>query len=144
MDGREPNPDFVLNDAKYAGAQILSAGANFGCGSSREHAVWALHEYGIRVIIAPSFGAIFYKNCIRNGILPIALSQDVINEISGQDLCVDLAAQTINDNQTFDIAPPDKDMLLRGLDDIDLNLEHIDDIKAFEKKDREKRAWAYL
>ncbi len=143
-DSRELNPDFVLNKPKYKDAKIILAGANFGCGSSREHAVWALHEYGIRAIIAPSFGAIFFKNCIRNGILPIELSEDRIEQIDESLIEIDLERQLINGWMEFYIQPSDKDMLLRGLDDIALNLEHINDIKAFEKQDRQARPWAYL
>lgn len=141
---RELEPDFILNDPEYDGAQILLGGDNFGCGSSREHAVWALHEYGIRVIIAPSFGAIFYKNCVRNGILPILLSDQNIDPLCGKELKITLKNQMINNDISFEIAPADKEMLLDGLDDIELNLKHIDDIKSFENNDRIKRPWAYL
>jgi 3-isopropylmalate/(R)-2-methylmalate dehydratase small subunit len=143
-DSRELEPDFILNDPEYDGAQILLGGDNFGCGSSREHAVWALHEYGIRVIIAPSFGAIFYKNCVRNGILPILLSDQNIDPLCGKELKITLKNQMINNDISFEIAPADKEMLLDGLDDIELNLKHIDDIKSFENNDRIKRPWAYL
>ncbi len=143
-DSRELEPDFILNDPEYNGAKILLGGDNFGCGSSREHAVWALHEYGIRVIIAPSFGAIFYKNCIRNGILPILLSDQNIEPLSGKELKINLENQLINDDISFEIAPADKEMLLDGLDDIELNLKHVDDIRSFENNDRVKRPWAYL
>ncbi|MDG1438101.1 MAG: 3-isopropylmalate dehydratase small subunit [Emcibacteraceae bacterium] len=143
-DSRELEPDFILNDPEYNGAQILLGGDNFGCGSSREHAVWALHEYGIRVIIAPSFGAIFYKNCVRNGILPILLSDENIELLSGKELKITLENQMINDDISFEIAPADKEMLLDGLDDIELNLKYIDDIRSFENNDRIKRPWAYL
>lgn len=142
-DSRDLNPDFIMNKQEYQGSQILLSGDNFGCGSSREHAVWALHEYGIRVIIAPSFGAIFYKNCIRNGILPIQLSNEIIESFSGKEITVNLADQMV-DEIPFEIATADKDMLLRGLDDIALNMEHMDQIKAFEDKDRKERPWAYL
>ncbi|MDG1708069.1 MAG: 3-isopropylmalate dehydratase small subunit, partial [Emcibacteraceae bacterium] len=143
-DSRELEPDFILNDPEYNGAQILLGGDNFGCGSSREHAVWALHEYGIRVIIAPSFGAIFYKNCVRNGILPILLSDENIEPLSGKELKITLENQMINDDISFEMAPADKEMLLDGLDDIELNLKHVDDIRSFENNDRIKRPWAYL
>lgn len=147
MGSREIEPEFVLNNPKYAGAQILLSGNNFGCGSSREHAVWALHEYGIRVIIAPSFGAIFYKNCIKNGILPVELSSAEIDMLVDQVLYIDLEKQSITSDQlalTFDIATADRKMLLEGLDDIDLNMLHIDQINAFEMRDRRMRPWAYL
>ncbi len=138
------NPDFILNDPYYREAQILLSGDNFGCGSSREHAVWALHEYGIRVIIAPSFGAIFYKNCIRNGILPIVLNEEIITKFDNGNININLEEQKINESIKFEIAVADKEMLLQGLDDIDLNLKYINQIKSFEKIDRKQRAWAYL
>lgn len=143
-DSRELNPDFILNDPYYRDAQVMLSGDNFGCGSSREHAVWALHEYGIRVIIAPSFGGIFYKNCIRNGILPIVLGEDTINQFDKSDISINLEDQKINGSIDFEIAVADKEMLLLGLDDIDLNLKYIDQIKSFEKSDRKKRPWVYL
>lgn len=143
-DSRAINPDFILNDPYYNDAQILLSGDNFGCGSSREHAVWALHEYGIRVIIAPSFGAIFYKNCIRNGILPIVLNEEIIAKFDKGLIEINLEDQKINESISFEIAAADKEMLLQGLDDIDLNLKHMDQIKIFEKDDRKNRAWAYL
>ena len=141
---REPNPDFVLNDIAYKDSKILLSGDNFGCGSSREHAVWALHEYGIRVIIAPSFGDIFYKNCIRNGILPILLSEQDISQLSDNEHKITLDNQMINDEISFEIAPADKKMLVDGLDDIELNLKHTSDIRLWENNDRMKRPWAYL
>jgi len=143
-ESRVLNPDFILNDPYYREAQILLSGDNFGCGSSREHAVWALHEYGIRVIIAPSFGAIFYKNCIRNGILPIVLNEEIITKFDNGNININLEEQKINESIKFEIAVADKEMLLRGLDDIDLNLKYINQIKSFEKIDRKQRAWAYL
>lgn len=143
-DSRALNHDFILNDPYYSDAQILLSGDNFGCGSSREHAVWALHEYGIRVIIAPSFGAIFYKNCIRNGILPIVLIEEIIANFDNGNIDINLQDQKINESIDFKIAAADKEMLLQGLDDIDLNLKHTDQINLFEKTDREKRAWAYM
>lgn len=144
---REINPEFVFNDPKYDGAQIVLSGDNFGCGSSREHAVWALHEYGIRVIIAPSFGAIFYKNCIKNGVLPIELPSSAIKKMIDQVLSIDLEELSITFEQltvTFDMAAADRRMLLEGLDDIDLNMLHKDQIKSFEIRDRRMRPWAYL
>ncbi|MDG1004763.1 MAG: 3-isopropylmalate dehydratase small subunit [Emcibacteraceae bacterium] len=141
---REPNPDFVLNDIAYKDSKILLSGDNFGCGSSREHAVWALHEYGIRVIIAPSFGDIFYKNCIRNGILPILLSEQDISQLSDNEHKITLDNQMINDEISFEIAPADKKMLVDGLDDIELNLKYTSDIRLWENNDRMKRPWAYL
>ena len=139
--GRNPNPEFVLNKPEFAEAAILLSGKNFGCGSSREHAVWALKEYGIRAIVAESFGEIFYNNCVRNGILPIILSADQIKSFSGE-LVIDLPGQTIN-QFTFDIAPGDKAMLVGGLDAIALTLENPADIQAFLSKDRRERPWIY-
>jgi 3-isopropylmalate/(R)-2-methylmalate dehydratase small subunit len=138
------DPDFVLNDSRYQGSQILLSGDNFGCGSSREHAVWALHEYGFRVIIAPSFGSIFYKNCIRNGILPIRLQKNQIDKLVDNTITIELKSQKIDKNIDFDIAPADKNMLLLGLDDIDINLSYSNKIEEFEKSDRKRRPWAYL
>ena len=145
VDDRVLDPEFILNIPKYNKAKILLSGDNFGCGSSREHAVWALHEYGFRVIIAPSFGAIFYKNCIKNGILPIKLDDKYIRQLIDVELHVNLKMQTINQSQfSFEIAPQDKKMLLEGLDDIDLNLLHQSEIELYEKKDKAARSWAYL
>lgn len=138
------DPDFVLNDSRYQDSQILLSGDNFGCGSSREHAVWALHEYGFRVIIAPSFGSIFYKNCIRNGILPIRLQKNQIDKLVDNTITIELKSQKIDKNIDFDIAPADKNMLLLGLDDIDINLSYSNKIEEFEKSDRKRRPWAYL
>ncbi|MEL6196773.1 MAG: 3-isopropylmalate dehydratase small subunit [Pseudomonadota bacterium] len=137
------NPDFVLNKPAYRGAEILVAGDNFGCGSSREHAPWALLDFGIRCVIAPSFADIFYNNCFKNGILPIRLPQEEVDKLmadaergANATLTIDLAAQTIQgpDGGTirFDIDPHQKHCLLNGLDDIALTLEQSDDIAAFE------------
>lgn len=153
---RKINQDFILNDPRYKAARILLSGANFGCGSSREHAVWALMEYGFRAIIAPSFGAIFYNNCLNNGLLPVGLTEDEITMLAqwtGRDpekhrLVIDLDRQRVigPDKRAFhfDIARQDKEMLLRGLDMIDLTLERLDDILAFERQDRQQRPWAGL
>ncbi|WP_138378898.1 3-isopropylmalate dehydratase small subunit [Luteithermobacter gelatinilyticus] len=153
---REPDPGFILNHPDYAEARILLSGANFGCGSSREHAVWALHEYGFRVIVAPSFGTIFYKNCIRNGLLPIELEEKAIRYLAEtvrkdpkrNRLWVSLPAQKIGlpgDRMfAFSIAPQDKLMLLEGLDAIDLTLKQQADIEKFQARDRRARPWAYL
>jgi len=140
---RTPNPNFVLNQPEYHGAQILASGANFGCGSSREHAVWALAEYGISCVIAESFAPIFYNNCIRNGIAPIALSRTVIGTLAGGAATVDLAAQTVN-GHAFDIEAEAKMMLLEGLDAIDLTLKHRDATAAWQARDRAARPWIYL
>jgi 3-isopropylmalate/(R)-2-methylmalate dehydratase small subunit len=137
------NPDFELNQPRFKDASILVTRANFGCGSSREHAPWALEDYGFRVIIAPSFADIFYNNCFKNGMLPIALSEDdverifnVIRDNEGQRLKVDLRSQTITDGKSlsikFDIDPFRRECLLGGYDDIGLTLKHEDKISAYE------------
>ena len=151
---RPKNPDFVLNQARYAGATILLARKNFGCGSSREHAPWALEEYGFRTVIAPSFADIFYNNCFKNGMLPVVLSDgdvdDLFNECFanvGYQLTVDLQNQTVispNGGQYhFEIDAFRKHCLLNGLDDIGLTLQHADDIKAFEEKAKTDRPWVF-
>ena len=151
---RPLNPDFVLNQARYQGAQILLAQENFGCGSSREHAPWALLDYGFRVIIAPSFADIFFNNCFKNGILPIVLEQAVVSQLfaeveatQGYQLNVDLAAQLISkpDGQTiaFEVDAFRKHCLLNGLDDIGLTLQHVDDIKAYEAKRAQQAPWLF-
>ena len=151
---RPKNPDFVLNQARYAGASILLARKNFGCGSSREHAPWALEEYGFRTVIAPSFADIFYNNCFKNGMLPVVLSDgdvdDLFNECFanvGYQLTVDLQNQTVispNGGQYhFEIDAFRKHCLLNGLDDIGLTLQHADDIKAFEEKAKADRPWVF-
>ena len=152
--GRDPNPEFVLNQPAYAGAKILLGGENFGCGSSREHAVWALHEYGIRVVIAPSFSPIFRGNCIRNGIVPVTLSAAQIAEISdfvvadpaARLLEVDLEAQEVRADRSsyrYQLESEAREMLLEGLDGIDLTLKHRADIDAFVARDRVQRPWIY-
>lgn len=140
---RAENPDFVLNQPQYRNGQILASGANFGCGSSREHAVWALAEYGIRCVIAESFAPIFYNNCIRNGLLPVVLPREKIAVLAGSTATVDLAVQTVNDHQ-FDIEAEAKTMLVEGLDAIDLTLKHRDSIAAWQAADRLKRPWIYF
>jgi 3-isopropylmalate/(R)-2-methylmalate dehydratase small subunit len=140
-DGRTPDPDFVLN--QMPDAKILASGANFGCGSSREHAVWALAEFGIRAVIAESFAPIFHGNCIRNGILPIVLAKNAIAVLGGQVVTIDLSAQTVG-GHPFDIDPEAKKMLLEGLDAIDLTFKHADAIGAFHARDRIARPWVYL
>ena len=153
---RDENPDFVLNREPYRRAQILLSGQNFGCGSSREHAVWALAEWGIRCIIAPSFGAIFYGNCVRNGILPVVLANEIVEELARQVeadpaknlVAVDLVqcSVTAPDGSThrFEIADGDREMLLEGLDAIALTLKSDAEILAFRKRDRATRPWIYL
>ncbi|MFM2409699.1 MAG: 3-isopropylmalate dehydratase small subunit [Pseudomonadota bacterium] len=143
VDARTPNPDFVLNQPEFARAKILAGGINFGCGSSREHAVWALAEYGISCVIAESFAPIFRNNCVRNGVLPIVLPREAIPQISGKTISVDLAAQTAG-SHPFEIDAEAKAMLLEGLDAIDLSLKHRDAIAAWQMADRKARPWVYL
>lgn len=140
---RTPDPAFVLNQPQFAGAQILLAGSNFGCGSSREHAVWALAEYGIRCVIAESFAPIFRGNCIRNGVLPVTLPGTAIADLADQAITVDLAAQTAG-GHAFTIEDEAKAMLLEGLDGIDLTLKHDAAIAAWQAADRRARPWVYL
>ena len=142
-EARTPNPDFVLNQAEFAGGRILASGANFGCGSSREHAVWALAEYGIACIVAESFAPIFYNNCIRNGVAPIVLPPAIIGALASRIATVDLEAQTVN-GHFFDIAGEAKTMLLEGLDAIDLTLKHREAITKWQTADRQQRPWIYL
>lgn len=153
---RDEAPDFVLNRERYRHARILLAGANFGCGSSREHAVWALHEWGIRAIIAPSFGAIFAGNCVRNGILPVVLDNAVVEKLARQvegdasspPLTVDLVERTVTApdgaRHAFAINDTDREMLLEGLDGIAHTLKRDDAILAFQAQDRLRRPWIYL
>lgn len=143
---RPINKDFVLNKDQYRGAQILLARENFGCGSSREHAPWALADYGFRVIIAPSFADIFYNNCFKNGILPIVQSNETMDTLfafSGE-ITIDLAKQTISADDkvySFEVDAERKRRLISGLDDIGLTLQYADDIKAFEKNYFQKYSW---
>jgi len=146
-DARRPDPGFVLNRTEYADAPILVAGDNFGCGSSREHAVWALGEWGIKVILAASFAPIFHANCIRNFLLPITQPRVVLEQVAGSRLTIDLAAQTIRTGDAvhrFDIDPEAKRMLAEGLDPIDLTLIHTDHIERWITRDRASRPWVYL
>lgn len=151
---RRLNPDFVLNQARYRDASILLAGANFGCGSSREHAVWALLDYGFRAVIAPSFADIFYNNCFKNGFLPIVLEEKNVKQLfeevvatPGFELTIDLPAQQVStpDGRSFhfDIDGFRKDSLVRGLDDIGLTLEHSEEIRAYEQHRREQAPWLF-
>jgi 3-isopropylmalate/(R)-2-methylmalate dehydratase small subunit len=142
-EGRTPDPVFMLNQPAFADAQILASGANFGCGSSREHAVWALAEWGIRAVIAESFAPIFRNNCVRNGVLPVVLPRDAIAQLAGQAVTIDLAAQTV-DRHSFDIDAEAKTMLLEGLDAIDLTLKHRESIARWTTQDRTARPWVYL
>ena len=147
-----PNPDFVLNQEHYQDAKILLTSHNFGSGSSREHAPWALREYGFQVIIAPSFADIFYNNCFKNTILPIVLAEDkvkelfnIVNSKKGHELTVDLRSQTISDDEgwtvNFDIDPFKKKSLLEGLDDIGHSLEHEDKIRIYEQRHNSDMKW---
>ncbi|MBP6861080.1 MAG: 3-isopropylmalate dehydratase small subunit [Neisseriaceae bacterium] len=151
---RPLNPEFSLNQARYQGAQILLTRENFGCGSSREHAPWALDDYGFRAVIAPSFADIFFNNCYKNGLLPIVLDADIVDQLfqnvastEGYSLTVDLAKQQVvtPDGQTFafDITEHRKHCLLNGLDEIGLTLAHTDEIKAFEAKHKASQPWLY-
>ncbi len=149
-DGTE-NPDFILNTTFFCSAQILITGKNFGCGSSREHAPWALLDFGIKCIIAPSFADIFYNNCFKNGILPITLPQEHVDTLmkeaeNKQEITVDLENQTVQSSTpdiiySFEIDPFRKKCLLEGLDDIGLTLQKEADITAFEEQDKQKRPW---
>ena len=150
---RRLNPDFVLNDPRYKEASILLARENFGCGSSREHAPWALADYGFRVIIAPSYADIFYNNCFKNSILPIVLDAEIVDSlfsrvVDGQVLHieVDLARQQLQiDDETisFEIDPFRRHCLLEGLDDIGLTLQHVDEIDAYEERRRQQAPWLF-
>jgi 3-isopropylmalate/(R)-2-methylmalate dehydratase small subunit len=142
--GEWPNPDFVLNFPRYQGASILLARANFGCGSSREHAPWGIKDYGFRAIVAPSYADIFYNNCFKNGILPAILTEAEVDLLfqrteseAGYSLSIDLPSQTISDHYghafKFEIAPARKEVLLKGLDDIGQTLQHSAAIDAYEK-----------
>lgn len=152
--GRPGNPDFVLNKARYQGAQILLTRDNFGCGSSREHAPWALEDYGFRVLIGTSFADIFFNNCFKNGVLPIVLPAAQVDELfrqceaaEGYRLVVDLAAQTVTRPDgmivKFDVDPFRKECLLNGWDDIGLTLRHADKIRAFEEKRRAEHPYYF-
>jgi 3-isopropylmalate/(R)-2-methylmalate dehydratase small subunit len=150
---RPLNPDFVLNDPRYVGAQILLARENFGCGSSREHAPWALEDYGFKVIIAPSFADIFFNNSFKNGLLPIILDAQTVdglfakaNGLEALKIEVDLGSQTLSVGDeiiSFDVDPFRKHCLLEGLDDIGLTLQHVDDIKTYEEKAKQNTPWLF-
>ena len=151
---RSLNPDFVLNDERYRGASILLARQNFGCGSSREHAVWALQDYGFRAVISPSFADIFYNNCFKNGVLPIVLDADIVERLfkavaatPGYSLTIDLSAQTVETPSgelfKFDVDEFRKYCLLNGLDDIGLTLKHADEIRTYEERRRAEAPWLF-
>jgi len=148
LPGGAENPEFVLNQPRYRGAQILVCGEFFGTGSSREVAVWALASLGVRCVIAPSFGQIFFNNCFQNGLLAIVLPAPIVEELmkkaaDAKQFTVDLAQQTINGSVPFDVAPRNKKMLLEGLDEIGLTLAMEPKIAAFQAADRLKRPWIY-
>ena len=151
---RPRNPAFALNQARYDGAQILLARENFGCGSSREHAVWALHDFGIRVLLAPSFADIFFNNCFKNGMLPITLSTERIAQLfhavehePGYTLTVDLPTQTLRSSTglsiAFEVDASRKQRLLQGLDDIGITLQKADRIRAYEARQRQTTPWLF-
>ncbi len=151
---RRPNPEFVLNDARHAGAQVLIARDNFGCGSSREHAVWALDDYGFRAVIAPSFADIFFSNCFKNGVLPVTLQADevqavfeIVNADAAAKIVIDLPAQEVRlpDGRVFkfQINPHHKHNMVNGLDEIGLTLQQGDAIKAYEAKRRAEAPWLF-
>ncbi|HET8608982.1 MAG TPA: 3-isopropylmalate dehydratase small subunit [Burkholderiales bacterium] len=152
--GRPLNPDFVLNQERYRGATVLLARENFGCGSSREHAPWALLQYGFQSVIAPSFADIFHTNSLKNGLLTIVLDEKIVDQLfrevqtaPGYRLVIDLDAQTVTtpggESFTFDIDPFRKRCLLNGLDEIGMTLEHADEIKAYEAKRRVQEPWLF-
>ena len=149
---RKPNPDFVLNQPRYAGASILLTGENFGCGSSREHAPWALDQYGFRALIGPSFADIFFNNCFKNGLLPIVLPErgvaalfDDVAAFPGYRLTIDLERQVVQmpsgEAIAFEVEPFRRECLLGGLDDIALTLRHADAIRAFEAERLLRQPW---
>ncbi len=152
--GRPLNEEFVLNKPRYKGTSVLLARENFGCGSSREHAPWALEDFGIRVVIAPSFAEIFFNNCFKNGLLPIVLSEAQVDQLfkeveanEGYELTVDLENQKVvtpsGDELAFEVDDFRKHCLLNGLDDIGLTLQYADDIKAYEAKARQQSPWLF-
>lgn len=155
-ESRDPDPAFVLNKPQYQGASILLAGINFGCGSSREHAVWALVEYGIRAIIAPSFGSIFFNNCVRNGLLPVILNDGIIRELAAlveddpqqYKITIDLVNRKLiapnGQQHDFEIADGQREMLIQGLDPIALTMQLDQQIRVFQAQDRIDRPWIYF
>ena len=151
---REVNEDFVLNKAQYQGASILIARENFGCGSSREHAVWALTDYGIRAVIAPSYADIFFNNSFKNGLLPVVLSEEIVDQIFSEiddaeayELTIDLENQQVvtpsGEKFAFGVDAFKKHCMLNGLDDIGLTLQHADDIRAYEEKRKAQAPWLF-
>lgn len=151
---RKPNPDFVLNDSTHAGAQILIARENFGCGSSREHAVWALDDYGFRAVIAPSFADIFFSNCFKNGVLPVVLKPEEVQALfegvaadPNKQFTIDLPAQEVRlpcgNAFKFEINPHHKHNMVNGLDEIGLTLQQADQIKAYEARRQQAAPWLF-
>ena len=151
---RPVNPDFVLNQDRYQGASVLLARQNFGCGSSREHAPWALDDFGFRCVIAPSFADIFYNNCFKNGLLPVALDESRVDQLfagvaasDGYQLTIDLERKAVvlpdGTEMAFEVDDFRRECLLHGLDDIGLSLQESDAIKAFEEKHRTSSPWLY-
>jgi 3-isopropylmalate/(R)-2-methylmalate dehydratase small subunit len=147
---RERNEDFVLNQVQYQGASVLLARENFGCGSSREHAVWALTDYGIRAVIAPSYADIFFNNSFKNGLLPVILSEEIVDKLfseidNGYALIIDLEQQKVITPSgkafSFEVDAFRKHSMLKGLDDIGLTLKHADDIRAYEEKSKQQAPW---
>lgn len=152
--GRPLNEEFVLNKPRYKGTSVLLARENFGCGSSREHAPWALEDFGIRAVIAPSFAEIFFNNCFKNGLLPIVLSDEQVDQLfkeveaaEGYELTIDLESQKVitpsGAELAFDVDDFRKHCLINGLDDIGLTLQYADDIKAYEAKARQQSPWLF-
>jgi len=153
-EGRPLNPDFVLNQARYSGASVLLARQNFGCGSSREHAPWALDDFGFRSVIAPSYADIFFNNCFKNGVLPIVLPEAIVDQLfdevlasEGYSLAIDLAKQSVTtpsgENFDFDVDAFRKHCLLNGLDDIGITLEDTDSIKVYEESRQKTAPWLF-
>ena len=152
IDQRDLNDDFILNKETYANSSVLLSRDNFGCGSSREHAVWALRDFGIKAVIASSFGDIFYNNCFKNGVLPIVLNKDQIQDLflqyenSGSDMAINLETKLIDtgDNQiSFDVDDNLLERIIYGLDDVDITLKHKDLIKRFEVERMKEKPWIF-
>ena len=152
IDQRDLNHDFILNKETYANSSVLLTRDNFGCGSSREHAVWALRDFGIKAVIASSFGDIFYNNCFKNGVLPIVLNKDQIQDLflqyenSGSDMTINLETKLIdtgNNQISFDVDDNLLERIIYGLDDVDITLKHKDLIKRFEEKRMKEKPWIF-
>ena len=152
IDQRDLNHDFILNKEIYANSSVLLTRDNFGCGSSREHAVWALRDFGIKAVIASSFGDIFYNNCFKNGVLPIVLNKDQIQDLflqyenSGSDMTINLETKLIdtgNNQISFDVDDNLLERIIYGLDDVDITLKHKDLIKRFEEERMKEKPWIF-